>query len=249
MSSATAIIQARMGSSRLPGKTLARLGDLTILDWVIDRTSSASMIGDVVVATTVARDDDVVADHLSARGVRCVRGDEQDVLSRYVLAAQSATSSVLVRITADCPLVDPSLIDETVRVVEDVHGERHVDYASTGLNPDLPRGLDVEAFTTDALRTAHAQATDPAEREHVTLFIYRHPELFDCVAVSLPVWARRPDLRFTVDEQEDLVAVRRLVGDLGAQPLKLSIEDAIEHLDANPDIQRINSDVIHRNIS
>ena len=244
--SAAAIVQARMGSTRLPGKTLAPLGDSTVIDWVIDRVSAAALVDDVIIATTTLANDDALAEHLRERGIRCVRGDADDVLSRYMLAARETSASVYVRITADCPFVDPEIIDTAVGAIAATDG---VDYASTSQAGYYPRGLDVEAFRPDALIEADRLASDRDEREHVTLYIYRHPERFAIAAVPGPTWVRRPDLRFTVDEPEDLDLVRAVVGGLGATPASLITSDVVDFLDRHPEIRELNAAVEHRNIS
>lgn len=246
MGDATAIIQARMGSTRLPGKTLAPLGDSTVLDWVVDRVASSKLVDEVIVATTELPNDDPLAAHMAERGVAYVRGDADDVLSRYALAARETQAQVHVRITADCPFVDPRIIDAAVEII--VENEA-VDYASTSQAGYFPRGLDVEAFRPEALAEADRRALDRDEREHVTLYLYRHPERFGIAPVPGPAWMQRPDLRFTVDEPEDLELVRRVVDGLDASAAILQTSDVIDFLDRHPEIRDLNAAVEHRNIS
>lgn len=243
---AAVIIQARMGSSRLPGKTLEPLGEATVLDWVVDRTLAARRVTDVIVATTTEPNDDVIERHLDTRGLRCVRGSSADVLSRYALAAQSTSADTLVRITADCPLVDPAILDSAIELIE-AEGSL-CDYVSTSIDGRFPRGLDVEAFTRSALLEAAEQAVDPDEREHVTLHIYRSTDRFFCAPVVCPEPLRRPDLRFTVDEEADLEVVRQIVDGLGPSQRMAPGARIVEFLDRHPEIARINSDVKHRNV-
>lgn len=240
------IVQARMGSSRLPGKTLEQLDDSTVLDWVIDRVTMAESVDDVIVATTTSVEDDVIESHLAGRNTTCVRGSDHDVLDRYVKAAASTSAEYIVRVTADCPLIDPRLIDAAVR---QVRTDPRPDYVSTSLDGRYPRGLDVEAFTRNALIEAASHAVDPAEREHVTLFVYRNPDRFRCAAVSALPELHRADLRLTVDEPADLAAVRAVVAGVGQSSATLATIDVIRFLDDHPEVVDINRSVQHHNVT
>ena len=242
---AVVIVQARMGSSRLPGKTLAPLGDLTVLDWVIQRCSNAADIDEVVVATTDLQSDDPIADHLASTGVTCVRGSSDDVLSRYLKAATHSAADIVVRVTADCPLVDPGLIDDAVALLREDDG---IDYVSTSLHGGYPRGLDVEALTAATLRRVASDAVDPEEREHVTLHVYRHPDVYRCKPVPGRPIHHHPEYRFTVDEPEDLLVVRSIVTSIGKSPVELITSDIVEYLERNPEVAQSNGAVQHRNI-
>jgi spore coat polysaccharide biosynthesis protein SpsF len=240
---AVAVIQARMGSTRLPGKSLADLGGSPLLDWSVERAKAAPGIDEVVVATSTLAEDDEIADHAGRHQIACVRGSADDVLARYALAVSQHPADVIVRITADCPFVDPAIIERTIATVADA------EYASTSLDGRYPRGLDVEAVRREVLETAAAEATDPAEREHVTLFIYRRPDRFRCRPVEAPDWARRSDLRFTVDEDADLALVRALVAGTGGTARTLTGVEIIRFLDDHPEIATLNRAVAHRNVT
>jgi len=240
---AVAIVQARMGSSRLPGKTMERLGDCLVVDWVVDRLRSASTIAEVIVATTDVQADDVLVEHLESRDVRVVRGSSGDVLGRYAYALTHTDAQILVRVTADCPFIDPSIVDLGVSTLVD----KAADYASTHLDGRFPRGLDAEALTRAALLRAHSEAVGAQEREHVTPFIYRNLEAFNCVPIVAPAWAARPDLRFTLDEESDLELLREVVAALGSDCL-LGARTVISFLNDHPAIASLNSVVEHRNI-
>src|SRR6478672_5672423 len=159
-----AVIQARAGSTRLPGKVLEPLGSLTVLEWVIRAARGARLVDDVVVATTVEALDDAVARAAEEAGALVVRGSEDDVLSRYLLAAEEHPCDAVVRLTSDCPMLDPEVID---LVVSTWLGAPHLDYVSSVLVRTLPHGMDVELATTDALHRAGAVAT-AHHRTHVT---------------------------------------------------------------------------------
>ena len=175
--STVAIIQARMTSTRLPGKVLADLAGRPVLEHVVRRVSSAERIDDVVVATTVNASDDPLVELADRLGVRWHRGDEHDVLSRYVDAAREAAAEMVVRITADCPLADPAVIDSVCAALD--QRRTACDYASNAVVRSFPRGLDVEVLFRDVLDRVNRLATEPAEREHVTMTVYStHADVF-----------------------------------------------------------------------
>jgi spore coat polysaccharide biosynthesis protein SpsF len=236
-----AIIQARMGSTRLPGKTLADLGGAPVMDRVLARVARADRVADVVVAITDRPVDDQLEDHLVALGAKVVRGDSDDVLARFGLVAEMHPADAYVRITADCPLIDPGVIDDVVAAF----AQGDVDYCSNVLARTYPIGMDCEVISSGALRTALDEAADPAEREHVTPFLYRHPERFRLRNVEAPAWAARPHLRLTVDEPNDVELLRHIVAELGPDA---SLREILELLDTRPDIAAINADVEHRHV-
>ncbi len=239
MSPATVVVQARMGSTRLPGKSMATLGDRTVLDWVVERAGSAAGVGGVIVATSTNAEDDAIADHLAGSPVDVVRGDPHDVLARYARALETTDATYIVRVTGDCPFVQPALIDQALRTVEGI------DYVATAADGRFPRGFDVEAIHRDALAAADAEATAPAEREHVTPFIVWHPERFASRPLECPPWARHPELRLTLDEPADLDLLRAVVHQLRATPATLRGEDVVELLLGRPDLVAINRHVEH----
>lgn len=212
------VIQARMGSSRLPGKVLQPIGSRTMLAHVVDRCRAASGVDEVVVATTDQASDDGLAKACAALGVRVVRGPVDDVLTRFTLAAAASDADLVVRVTADCPLLDPAELSRLVALwhAEDAAG-RAPDWLSNqfGERRRIPRGLDVEVVPADSLRRAAEAAVDPAEREHVTPWFYRDAER-SRLLVSDPPGPDRSDLRLTVDTAEDLALVRGVVQRLGA---------------------------------
>jgi spore coat polysaccharide biosynthesis protein SpsF len=193
-----AIIQARMGSTRLPGKVLMNLCGETVLARVVQRLRRATLIDCIVVATTNRPSDDVIVRECNSLQVACLRGSETDVLDRYWQAAQWFGAEVIVRVTSDCPLIDPELADETIRAFL----RQPFDYASNALERTYPRGLDTEVFPIAALERAWREANKPYEREHVTPYIYEHPELFRLLSIR----AERDysAYRWTLDTPEDM---------------------------------------------
>lgn len=199
------IIQARMGSSRLPGKMMMDLNGRPVVTHVFDRAKKASGLAEVWLATTISSQDDVLADWAANYGVPCFRGSESDVLDRYYQCAKEAGADVIVRLTGDCPLLDPSVIDKVIAAFL-VSG---VDYASNVHPPTYPDGLDTEVCTFAALEKAHREAILSSEREHVTPYIWKNTNLFSQINVenNIDVSAER----WTLDTPEDLVYVRLLV--------------------------------------
>lgn len=201
-----AVIQARMGSERLPGKVLQDIAGKPMIDRVVERVQRCLSIDGVIVATSTNASDDHLAEHCRGLGVQVVRGSENDVLSRYALAAEKFRCEFVVRITADCPLVDPDIVDQVVYEVTENPG---VQYACNFFPQRLfPRGLDAEVLTVQALKQINAEATDPRYREHVTLMIYENASRFNIASVSNRL--DHSHLRWTVDTEADLFLVRTI---------------------------------------
>lgn len=233
-----------MGSSRLPGKTLETLGDAVVLDWVCDRVASASTVDELIVATSDLPEDDAIEDHLGSADITTVRGSALDVLDRFGVALTTTTADTIIRITADCPLIQPDLIDRGV----EIYRNTGVAYVATAPDGRLPRGFDLEVIDRAALETAVLESVDPVEREHVTTFIVRRPDRFAAAPLTAPIWARHPEVRLTVDEPADLEMVRRLVDESGAGCLDLIGPSLFDFLERRPDIVAINRDVAHRHV-
>jgi spore coat polysaccharide biosynthesis protein SpsF (cytidylyltransferase family) len=207
-----AVIQARCGSTRFPRKVLAPLQGRPMLTHIIDRVSRAQLVDRVVVATTTLERDDDVASLVNASGAGLTRGPEDDVLSRYVQAAREHGADVIVRITADCPLTDPDVVDTVIRA----RIEQDADYASNVEPPTYPEGYDCEVFTLDCLRRLDAEAKAAYLREHVTALTRERPELFRIARVASDrdlSW-----IRLTVDVPADLARVETLLSRLPTTP-------------------------------
>lgn len=217
---AVAILQARMSSTRLPGKVMKLLAGRPMVERQLERLRRCHTLDRIIVATSTDPTDDALATHLQGLGVDVFRGSLTDVLARYVGAARAfgATDQV-VRLTADCPLADPDVIDACVRR----HAELGVDYVSNGRQTTYPHGLDVEAFGFEALEAAGNEAVDPYEREHVTPFIYRRPERFTLAALTQPT--DESHLRWTVDTPEDFAFVERVYAALYADKPDFTSDD------------------------
>lgn len=202
-----AIIQARMGSSRLPQKILADIGGIPMLERIVQRVKRAALIDEVVVATTDSCIDDPVATFCEQSGIEVFRGSEQDVLDRYYRCAQAYNADIVVRLTADNPFVDPEIIDSAVHRF---CSEGNLDYLR--YCEQLPLGMKIEVVDEDALESAWKDASDLDCREHVTPFLYRNPQLFRTLICDDSSRANGADLRLTVDTEEDLATARNLYG-------------------------------------
>ena len=235
-----AIIQARMNSYRLPGKVLADVGGKTMLARVVDRVARAKYVDGIIVATTDQAIDDVIVAECGRIGVRSFRGSERDVLDRYYGAVRRWIEwGSVVRVTADCPLIDPSVIDRVIEgfLIYDV------DYASNVSPRTYPRGLDTEVMTFAALEHAWMCARAPQEREHVTPFIYIHPEWFRTLSVTNET--DESDLRWTVDEQADLDMVRALYARFDNRD-DFSWRDALAVARSDPRLTVMNADIMQK---
>jgi spore coat polysaccharide biosynthesis protein SpsF len=237
-----AIVQARMASTRLPGKVLADLGGQPVLAWVLRRTQRAALVDQVVVATTVNPEDDAVAEFCRQADFTCYRGSAYDVLDRYYQAAQIYQAGVIVRITGDCPLIDPEMLDDNIRTFLDA--DPPLDFAANRLpgNRTVPIGLDTEICTMQALATAWREAQAPHEREHVMPFFYEHSERFKILHIR-----HEPDYgayRWTVDTPEDMELLRQVVPNF--EDDTFSWEEVLAFFQAQPELAEINASVQHR---
>ena len=236
-----AIVQARMGSTRLPGKVMLPLLGQPVLSRVMRRAGRARTLDEVVVATTTRPDDDAIVALAEREGWPVVRGSETDLLDRYLLAARTHDAEVVVRITSDCPLIDPDVIDATV----DAFHAADVDYASNTLEPPTyPRGLDVEVVSRPALERAGREDADPAWREHATPFVYRHPELFRLLRV--PADDDHSDLRWTLDTPEDYRLISRIYEALDRDDF--GWREALALVEANPSWTALNDGVVQKTV-
>lgn len=231
------IIQARMGSSRLPGKVLEDLGGAPLLQYVIERASMARRPDVVVVATTQNQTDDRIGAFCLELGTIVFRGSEHDVLDRYYRAAEAIDANVIVRVTADCPFIDPDVLDRVV----DAYLEGAYDYSSNAIQRTYPDGLDVEVLSFEALDHAWREAKLTSEREHVTPFIWKNPDLFRICHVTLD--RDLSSLRWTVDEPLDLEFVRQVYDRLGNLAGTFRMKDVLELLNEEPELQHINAGI------
>lgn len=230
-----AVLQARMSSSRFPGKVLAPLLGEPMLFRQIERIRRAREIGDLVVATSADDSDRPLAEACAARGVKVARGSLGDVLDRFVTAARPLAPDAVVRLTGDCPLADPAVIDAVVAR----YRSGAFDYVSNVEPATYPDGLDVEVVRMSALERAHRDARLPSEREHVTPYVRNHPEIFPRANVESAV--NLAHLRWTVDEPADLVFVEEVYKRLYPANPAFTTRDVLELLDRDPRLADINA--------
>jgi len=234
-----AIVQARLGSSRLPGKVLADLAGDTMLARVVQRLRAAQLVNQVVIATTEVSNDDAIADEADRLGVACFRGSEHDVLARYVGATRECGADIVVRITSDCPLIDPGVVDRVIGALS-----RSRDYASNTHVRTYPRGLDVEAFHAATLDRIARLATSEAAHEHVTAFVMERPSLFSIRHVVAP--SDDSDLRWTVDTPEDLALVRTLYERFDLARRHVPYRAIVAAIRTNPELATVNAHVVQK---
>lgn len=234
-----AIVQARMGSTRLPGKVIEDIEGESVLARVVNRLRRARLIDEVLVATTDRAADDAIVKECRSLSVMISRGDQDDVLDRYFRAAQLAKAEIVVRITSDCPLIDPQITDKTIAAF--LVGRP--DYASNSLVRSYPRGLDTEVMSFAALGRAWQEARKPYEREHVTPYIYEHPAEFKLLAVTGD--ADYSGHRWTVDTPEDLALVRAIYARLKDNATFLW-QDVLDVLDREPELMELNRSIMQK---
>jgi spore coat polysaccharide biosynthesis protein SpsF len=234
------VIQARMGSTRLPGKVLLPLSDRPVLAHVVERCR-LSLADEVVVATSVMPGDDVLEAWCAHEGYPLLRGDEDDVLSRYVAAARREDADVVVLVTADCPAIDPATTDRVIRALIE-SGNDYASIRAEETSPSaLPRGLNVEALTREALEDVARRASQPRHREHVTLLVHEDPT-FGVLRLDAPEGLARPHYRMTLDTPADYAMLLRLFAECPVTP-ETPLEEMIAFLDDHPDVPALNAAV------
>jgi len=234
-----AVVQARVGSTRLPGKVLEDISGKPMLWHVLNRLRLSNRLSDIVLAIPDSEPNNRLEDFAKEFSFHYCKGSEEDVLSRYYGAAIKFGADVIVRLTSDCPLIDPRVTD---KVIEE-HLNSDADYTSSAIKRTFPRGLDTEVFNFAALERAHREAKQDYEREHVSPYIYQHPSLFQLKSVEATGKLMRPDLRLTVDTEEDLKLIREIFKRLQRNGQVFYIEDVINLLDKHPELVAINAHV------
>jgi spore coat polysaccharide biosynthesis protein SpsF len=233
-----AIVQARMGSSRLPGKILMDFCGKPSLLQLYDRLKRSAEIDKIVIATSANSINDPVRQLCKEHNIRCFSGSEDDVLERFYLAAKETGATcgdTLIRITGDCPLIDFELVDKVIECYK--HSE--ADYACNSILPTFPDGLDCEVFDFSSIEIAYKEATLKSEREHVTLFIRNHPERFKLVNYANDI--DYSYMRWTLDQMEDYIFINNIYESLYPTNPAFVMDDIIELLEKNPKMLEINS--------
>lgn len=232
------IIQARISSTRFPGKVLADLNGKPMLGFQLERLSRAKLVGQMMVATSSDPSDVPIAEFCKQYGILCHQGSLDDVLDRYYQAAKKANAEVIVRLTGDCPLMDPIVVD--LMIEKFLTG--HFDYLANTAPPEgstYPDGMDVEIFSMNALEKAWQEAQKPSEREHVTFYFWKNPDHFRIGRVDLPQMLSH--YRLTVDYPEDLIVVRKIVEALYPKNPAFTMQNILNWLDEHGDIRKQNA--------
>ena len=233
-----AIIQARMGSTRLPGKTIIDICGKPLLFHIIKRVQYSKLIAEIVVATTENKKDDIILNLCDKLGVKCFRGSESDVLDRFYQCAKEFKTEIIARITADDPFKDPVVINKVIKkILTDVT----LDYVSNTIKPTYPEGLDIEVFTFNALRKAWKEARIPSEREHVTPYIWNNPEIFRIINIENDIDLSH--LRWTLDTPRDLKFTREVYKRLFVTGKIFLMNEILTLLDREPWLLGINKGI------
>lgn len=235
----TAIVQARMGSTRLLGKVLMDIQGEPMLWRVLSRLKHCQKLGAIILAIPDTKENDILEEFAQKNKILFFRGKENDVLDRYYETAKKFGVETIARITADCPLIDPQIVDA---VVEKYFATK-ADYASNCLGRTFPRGLDVEVFSFVALQKAFLGAKEVYQREHATPYIWENINLFKVAELKAPSMFNRPDIRLTVDTKEDLDFIREIYKFFAKQKDIFFTKDIIDLLDKHSELLKINSQI------
>lgn len=237
-------VQARMGSTRLPGKILKQVLGKPLLLYQIERLKEVTLADCCRILTTTEKADDQIVSFCKDHGIPVFRGPEEDVLSRYHQAALEYRPDAIVRVSSDCPLIDPKVVNDIIRTYRD--GFPQWEYVSNCITRTFPRGLDAEIFSFEALDKAFRLSIDKGEREHVTLHMYRHPELYRLRNVTNS--EDLSDYRWTVDTTEDFELIKRILEHLYPRKPDFRMQDVLQLLNEHPDWKRINEGVKQKEV-
>lgn len=237
-----ATIEARMTSSRLPGKVLLSAMEEPMLAHLVRRLRAAPSIDAIVIATTVNSADQPIVDFAHAAGVGCFRGSESNVMARVLGAAESAAADVIVEITGDCPIIDPDIVEQTIRMFF----HHSVDYMSNAVIRSYPDGMDVQIFSLEALRTASQRTDNPLDLEHVSRYIYQHPNEYRIGHLVAPPSLHWPELGLTLDEEDDYRLLKQIIETLGQSDPLFGCNEVIRLLKSHPEWVAINSQVTRK---
>ena len=232
------IVQARMGSTRLPGKTLIDICGKPFLHHILGRMQRSRKLENLVVATTTKREDDAICELCQGLNIVCFRGSEDDVLDRYYQCAKAHNADIIVRITADDPFKDPEVAD---RIIEEILQDDEVDYVSNTIRPTYPEGLDIEVFRFRALEKAWQEATSALDREHVTPYIWLHPNLFKLKNIEYE--KNLSHMRWTLDTPEDLAMTKAVYNELYKEGSLFLMKDVLDLMEKHAEIEELNANV------
>ena len=237
-----ATIEARMTSSRLPGKVLMPALNQPMLQHLVNRLRAAPSLDGIVLATTVNQSDDVLEKFGREASVAVFRGSEDDVMGRVIGAAESASADVIVEITGDCPIIDPQIIEQVIRVFR----ANTAAYVGNAHIRSYPDGMDTQVFTLDTLKQSARLTNDALDHEHVTLHMRNHPELFRPIHVVAPPELHWPELGLTLDEPGDYELLRQLIEYFGNDNPLFSCGDVVRLLRQRPELLQLNASVVRK---
>ena len=235
------LVQARVGSTRLPGKILKEICGKTILHHEIDRLKKCKEIDEIVIATTDKEDDDKIVNEAKKLSVKYFRGSENDVLSRFYYAAKENNADIVVRVTSDCPCIDFEILDKMLIYFKEKYKEKQVDYLSNTIKRTYPRGYDIEIFTFSALEKSYINAEKEYEREHVTPYIYDKTNNF--LKLSFENKDDYSEYRVTLDTIEDFIVIKNIFENLYYKNPYFKLNDVVQYLNNNLHIVDINKHI------
>jgi spore coat polysaccharide biosynthesis protein SpsF len=234
-----ATIEARMTSSRLPGKALLPALGKPMLAHLVERLKAVPSVDAIVIATTINQADQPIVDFAHNAMINCFRGSENNVMARVLGAAESAAADVIVEITGDCPIIDPDIVEQTIRMF--LH--HSVDYMSNAVIRSYPDGMDAQVFSLEALRNASQRTDNPLDLEHVSRYIYQHPNEYRIGHLVAPPSLHWPELGLTLDEEDDYRLLKKIIETLGQSDPLFGCHKVISLLRSHPEWVAINSQV------
>ena len=234
-----AIVDARMASKRLPGKVLLKAKNITMLDHLIDRLKKVKILNEIIVATTINPLDQEIVDFCNIKEIKYFRGSEDDVMGRVIGAAEYCRAQIIVEITADCPIIDPSIVEQIVNI----YLSNKVDYVSNANIRSYPDGMDTQVFSLDILKSSYQMTCNKLDREHVTLHIRNNPDIFSNINVIAPPEINLPNLGLTLDEQDDYIFIKNIIENLYDKNNFFSCLEIVNYLKENKSLLNINSHI------
>ena len=235
-----ATIEARMTSSRLPGKVMLKVLNKPILSFLVNRLKTLTNIDEIVLATTTNLTDDILEDFAKGNLIHCYRGSENNVLDRIINAGIQTKADIIVEITGDCPIIDPSIVDQTLKLFIN----NNVDYVSNNHIRSYPDGMDVQVYKLQTLINSSKLTNNKLDQEHVTLFIRNHPELFSKINLIAPIDLYWPELALTLDEESDFLLLKNIIEYFNGS--NFSCYDTIKFLKKNPTLLELNKGVLRK---
>lgn len=239
-----AIVETRMSSTRLPGKSMKRILGRPVLALLIERLKNVRLLDDIVVATTVKKEDDVIERLSKKLGVGCFRGSEKDVLKRVLKTAKRVQADLIIEVLGDCPLIDPQLVEKGIKIF--LKGD--YDYLNNALERSFPNGLDFQIYPVKVLEEVNRLTDDPLDREHVTLYIYSHPERYKIKILRASGELYWPKLAITLDTPQDFKLIKIIFENLYPKNPQFTAFDVVRFLRANPKLLKINKDVKRKTV-